>query len=89
MPDPKKLYVVYLEVQTLAYAASPEEAQALGRRSMSDDLTFAHYGAEDCRAHELTPGEALPDFWEDDLCPPGSDDRTVGEIRAGGEGTDA
>ena len=82
MPE-KKLFVVMLDVQTLVYAASSEEARKLGRQSMSDDLTFANYGAEDCRAHELTPGEGLPDFWNEDEYPPGSDDRTVREIRDG------
>ncbi len=79
----KKLYAVYLEVQTLVYAESPEAAQQLGRQSMSDDLTFAHYGAEDCRAHEHIRGTALPDFWTEDEYPPGSDDRTVREILDG------
>lgn len=87
----KKLYVVTLEVETLVYAASHEEAQRVGRQSMSDDLTMAHYGAEDCLAHEHIPGSALPDFWTDDLYPAGSDDRTVKEIldvcgKCGGSG---
>lgn len=84
MPDPaKKLYVVTLEVETLVYAASPEEARKLGREGIREDVV--NYGAEDCRAHEHAPGSALPLDWEDDLYPWGSEDRTVREILDAGK----
>ena len=79
----KKLYVIQLNIETMAYAENEEEAKKLGLRGIEEDFSCVH--EEDLFAYVYKHGEhGIPYGWEMDSIPWGSPDKTLKELTDAG-----
>lgn len=76
-----KLYIVTMELETVVYAESPDDACRIAADDAEEAFDVYSVSSTDLNASEA--GKRLPWGWGADSIPfGGTDDRTIAEIRA-------